>query len=83
MRGIFGLLGLVIVLAIVGLLVKKQLSSTRQAVPALQVPAPATGQAPGAPAATVKEQSQQIQQQYKQAVENAMQQPRPDPDAAK
>jgi hypothetical protein len=36
MRGLFGLVGLVVVLAIVGLLAKKQLSATRAPVPALQ-----------------------------------------------
>jgi hypothetical protein len=82
MRGAFGLIGLLIALAIVGVLVKNQLAATRQAVPALQLPAPAgVPTAPGASAATVKEQSQQIQQQYKQAIEGAMQQPRPEPDS--
>ena len=42
-------------------------------LPALQVP--------GTPAPTgnVREQSQQIQQQYKQALDAALQQPRPEP----
>jgi hypothetical protein len=77
MRALFGILGLVLALAIVGWLAKAQLASTRQAVPALSVP----GAAPAsAPAATVREQSQQIQQQFKQSVEAAMQQARPVPD---
>jgi hypothetical protein len=81
MRAAFGLVGLVVALAIVAVLAKKQLNS----VNAIQVPQPA-GTSPGAvvppvdPNATVKEQSQQIQQQYKQAVEGALQQARPMPD---
>jgi hypothetical protein len=74
--------GLLLALAIVGVVVKKQLSAIQQPVPAL---APAGGLPgattdPAAPPATVREQSQQIQQQYKHAVEGAMQQPRPMPD---
>ena len=73
MRFFFGLIGLVVVLAIVGTVVKQQLASQKAVVPALQVP--------GAPAPTgnVREQSQQIQQQYKQALDTALQQPRPEP----
>lgn len=80
MKGVFGLVGLLVALAIVGIVVKKQLAATQQSVPALAVPgvsAAPTGS--GAPP-TVREQSQQVQQQYKQAVEAAMQQPRPMPD---
>jgi hypothetical protein len=85
MRSLFGLVGLLVVLAIVGILMKKQLVSTQQAIPALQIPAPPSAQgavasAPASPGATVKEQSQQVQQQYKQAVENALQQSRAIPD---
>jgi hypothetical protein len=73
MRGIFSLVGLLVVLAIVGLLVKKQLS-TQIAVPA----------APGMPAVSAdappQVRSQQAQQQVKQAVEGALQQARPMPD---
>jgi len=73
MRGIFSLVGLLVVLAIVGLLVKKQMS-TQVAVPA----------APGMPAVSAdappQVQSQQAQQQVKQAVEGALQQARPMPD---
>ena len=77
MRIVFGIVGLVVALAIVGVLVKKQLAGTHAVVPALQIP----GVAPAsAPTGTVREQSQQIQQQYKQALESAMQQPRPMPD---
>ena len=77
MRIIFGLISLVIVLAIVNVLAKKQVS----AVSDIKVP-----QVSGAatmvidPNASVKDQSQQIGQQVKQAVEGAMQQQRPMPD---
>ncbi|MCO5354874.1 hypothetical protein [Acidovorax kalamii] len=78
MRAVFGLVGLVVVLAIVGLLAKKQLSVTRAPVPALQT---APGAAPAsAPPATVREQSQQVQQQVKQQMEGLMQQARPMPE---
>ena len=76
MRFFFGLIGLVVVLAIVGTLVKQQLASQKALAPAL----PAL-QVPGTPAPTgnVREQSQQVQQQYKQALDAALQQPRPEP----
>ena len=76
MRFFLGLIGLVVVLAIVGALVKQQLASQKALAPAL----PAL-QVPGTPAPTgnVREQSQQIQQQYKQALDAALQQPRPEP----
>ena len=73
MRGIFSLVGLLVVLAIVGLLLKKQMS-TQVAVPA----------APGMPAVSAdappQVQSRQAQQQVKQAVEGALQQARPMPE---
>ena len=81
MRAVFGLVGLVVVLAIVGLLAKKQLSATRAPVPALQT-APRADPA-SAPPVTVRDQSQQIQQQVKQQVEGLMQQARPMPDEEK
>ncbi|WP_298213148.1 hypothetical protein [Acidovorax sp.] len=82
MRALFGLVGLVVVLAIVGLLAKKQLSATRAPVPALPT---ATGAAAPASAAsgTVREQSQQVQQQVKQQMEALMQQARPMPEEPK
>ena len=73
MRGIFSIVGLLVVLAIVGLLVKKQLG-TQVAVPP----------APGMPAVSAdappQVRSQQAQQQAKQAVEGALQQARPMPE---
>ncbi|MES2362588.1 MAG: hypothetical protein V4646_12390 [Pseudomonadota bacterium] len=81
MRAMFGVLGLLVALGAVGLIIKKQLASTRQAIPVLAVPASTGPDGTNTkPAATVQEQSQQIQQQYKQALEGAMQQARPLPD---
>ena len=40
MRAVLGIVSLLLVLAVVGLLAKKQLSATRMAVPALQQPRP-------------------------------------------
>jgi hypothetical protein len=70
---IFGLIGLLLALVIVGVLFKKQFTSL--AAPNLP-PVPGTS-AP--PSGTVRDQSQQIQQQYKQAIDAAMQ-PRKMPD---
>ena len=75
MRAIFGVLSLLVVLMVVGILVKKQLGSTQQAIPALVVPGAAS--TANRPEATVPEQSQQTQQQLKQSVESALQQARP------
>jgi Na+-transporting methylmalonyl-CoA/oxaloacetate decarboxylase gamma subunit len=72
MRAIFGVLSLLIVVAVVGVLVKKQL------VPAA---APASAGAPSeAIAAPVGTPQQQVKQ-YQQAIQGAMQQPaRPMPE---
>ena len=75
MKGLLGLAGLLVALAVAGVLVKKQLAATQQAVPALAPPAAQGAASPGA--ALVREQSQQIQQQYRQAIEGAMQPARP------
>ena len=77
MRAALGIVSLLLVMAVVGLLVKKQLAATRVAVPVLQT---VPGETPAPPAATVRAQSQQVQQQVQQAVEGLMQQVRPMPD---
>lgn len=74
MRAMFGLIGLVIVLALVGLLVKKQMATTKAPVPALQ--------GASAPTGSVREQSQQMQEQVKQQMDSLMQQARPMPEDA-
>ena len=77
MRGVFTVLSLLVVLAIVGVLVKKQMGSLAgpQALPA--VPG-AAAPAPGA-SATPK----QTVQQFEQAVQGQMQHARPMPDETK
>jgi hypothetical protein len=59
---IFGFIGLIAALAIVGLLVTKQLKS----VSTISVPSTPSGEAQGQ---TVREQAQNIQQSVKQAVD--------------
>jgi Na+-transporting methylmalonyl-CoA/oxaloacetate decarboxylase gamma subunit len=79
MRVIFGVLSLLIVLAVVGTLVKKQLTG----VAPISVDAQDASQAgnpASAPAGNARQQSQQIQQQVKQSIEAAMQQARPVPE---
>jgi hypothetical protein len=80
MRAVFGVAGLVVALAVVGLLGKKQLSAVSTPVPALQTAPAVDAAATPAPAVTVREQSQQLQQQYRQQVEGLLQQARPMPD---
>ena len=81
MRIVFGLLGLMVVLAIVSNLAKKQLGAISE-IKVPQAAGTASGVAPPVvdPQASVQQQSQQIQQQYKQAIDAAMQQQRAIPD---
>ena len=71
MRGVVSVLGLVIVVAVIGMVAKKQLTAV--------APAPATTVA-GQPAAA---SPQQQVQQMRQAAEAAMQSPRAMPDDSK
>jgi hypothetical protein len=77
MRAILGVLSLLIVVAIIGVLAKKQLSpAPLKVAPAdagLALPAPAAD-------ATPLQQSQQIQNQVRQSIETTMQQARPMPE---
>lgn len=73
MKGIWGLLCLIVTLAIVALVVKQQIGG---ATKALAQPASATKNG-AVQADSVKIQSQQIQQQVRQAMEAAMNQRRP------
>lgn len=74
MRAIFSVVGLLVVVAIIGMLAKKQLGAgVAPATPSAAVPGVAT------PTGTPKQQ----QEQFRQAVEGAMQQPRPMPDEPK
>ncbi len=77
MRGLFGLVGLIVVLAIVGIVAKKQLSSTRAPAAALQqAPIPGTGASSPVinPTGNVREKSQQVQQQVQQQLDDIMKQ---------
>lgn len=66
MRAILGVLGLLVALGVVAVVAKKQLTAQQQTIPASAV--------------SVPQQSQHIQQQYKQAIDSALQQSRPMPD---
>ena len=85
MRAVLGVIGLLIVLAVAAVLARKQLGimstpPVRQQNPALIDPSASLPITP--PTATRQVQSQQIQQQIKQAVEAGMQ-PRAVPDDEK
>lgn len=68
-----GLIGLVLALVIVGVLVKRQMGSMAGTPPA----------ANARPQLSQPEQARQVQQQFKQSLDEAMQQPRPIPDDAR
>lgn len=73
MRGIWGFLGLIVTLGIVALLIKQQMGGASKALAQpISIPQNATVQGE-----SVKIQSQQIQQQVRQAMEAAMNQRRP------
>jgi len=79
MRIIFGVLSLLVVVAVLGTLVKKQLTE----VTPISVTPQVAGQAAvpaSAPDGNVQQQSQKIQQQVRQSLEAAMQQARPVPE---
>ena len=66
MRALFSLVGLLVVVAVIGLMAKKQLQAVAPAIVPL---APATGTAP-----TVQEQSRAAQRQVQQDVNRALEQ---------
>ena len=70
---VFGVLSLLIVVAVIGVLAKKQLSSVTATVPA-------AASVPGAAAPPAATTPQQQVQQVQQAVQGAMQQAQPMPD---
>lgn len=69
MRAIFSLLSLLVVLALVGWLAKKQVSPAPSGT---QSPASAASAQPG----SAQQQSQMVQDQFKKSLEEAMQTPR-------
>lgn len=78
MRSVFGVLTLLMVVAVVGLLAKKQLSAVSAIKPPMPVASGVLPQSP--PTGNIQQQSQQVQQQFKAATEAALQQPRAVPD---
>jgi len=68
---VFGLLGLVLALVIVGLIAKKQM--TTSAAPALPSVPGAAAPAPGEAPADARTQAQQVQKQVKDALDAAAQ----------
>ncbi len=66
MRAVFGVVGLLIVLLVVGLLAKRQLGAPLDRG--------------GVPQGTPQQQSQQMQDQVKKSVEDAMRKARPEPE---
>jgi hypothetical protein len=73
MRMVFGVLSLLIVVAVIGVLAKKQLSP---AAPVASAASPGSAETMALPTGTPVQQVQQ----FKQAVEGTMQQARPMPD---
>lgn len=74
MRGIFGIVSLLVVLAIVGVLARKQMGAST----------PTVTSAPGAPAVSAPGATPQQQvQDVKKAVEATLQAPRPMPEDSK
>ncbi len=67
MKALFGIVSLLVVLALVGMVASKQMKS------ATQVPAAALG-ASGTPDGNVRQQSQQLQDKVRDDVNKAMQQ---------
>ena len=74
MRAMFSVVSLLVVVAVIGLLAKKQLTSIGNPTPTTD--AVGIGLPSSPPGTTPAQRSQQMQQQMKQAMEQA-QQPRP------
>lgn len=74
MRMVFTMLSLLIAVAVIGILAKKQLGSIAAVAPPAGTAAPSSGMA--APTGTPQQQVQQ----FRQAAESALQQARPMPD---
>ena len=84
MRSVFGVLSLLLVVAVIGFLAKQNMSSVNEIkLPdpsAVSAGSPASPTKPVSAPGNVQQQSQQIQQQFKAAAEAAVQQARPMPD---
>ena len=75
MRIIFGVLSLLLVVAVIAFMSKKQVSSINE------IKLPGAAASSPAPEGNVQQKSQQIQQQFKAAAEAALQTARPESDA--
>jgi Na+-transporting methylmalonyl-CoA/oxaloacetate decarboxylase gamma subunit len=75
MRAVFGVLSLLIVVAVIGLLAKRQLGAV-----SIVNATPETPAGVNQPAMTPQQRSQQLQSQVKKSVDDAMQQRRPEVD---
>lgn len=81
MKAVFGLLSLVIVLAAMGVVAKKNLHSSQDSLAAQTQRLPqGDNQSPAA--TNVGDQSRQLQQQYRQQLESALSAPRAEPGQA-
>ncbi len=78
MKGLFGLVGLLLTLAVVGVLVKQQLAANRDIMPSRQVPGASSAE--GTPSAPTGPVTDQAQQQVQQALDAAAQKARVEPD---
>ncbi|MBV8249545.1 MAG: hypothetical protein JO200_13965 [Comamonas sp.] len=81
MRAVWGLLGLVVVLAVVGVLARKSWHAGQESL-ARQTQALPTGHNQAPEAGQVGDQARQVQQQYRQQLESALSAQRPVPDQA-
>ena len=79
MRAVLGLLSLVVVLAVVAVLAKKNWQGSQENL-ARQTPSMPAGHNQYSEPTSVREHSQQVQQQYRQQLESALNAPRPAPD---
>ena len=74
MRAIFGVVSLLVVLAIVGIVATKQLKAVNKTVGSSLPPAQTGAEQPAATPANVREQSQQLQQRVKSDIEKSLEQ---------
>ncbi|MEX8193454.1 hypothetical protein [Comamonas guangdongensis] len=81
MRAVWGLLGLVVVLAMVGVLARKSWHAGQESL-ARQTQSVPAGHNRAPEAAQVGDQARQVQQQYRQQLASALNAQRPVPDQA-
>jgi predicted lipid-binding transport protein (Tim44 family) len=79
MKGLFGFAGLLLALVVTGLLIRQQMSAMKPSAPSL-APAPASVSGSDRVTNDAAPSPKDIPQQYKQALEAAIQTPRAVPD---